>query len=296
VFYRLSFPLLCPILGKVKESNLCVINVVARVKDRGLTMDKSNITVGTEVKRELLRAVGAKTEGIISHLSRGKWHMSKVALTYVGESCIHVDILHKDKPLPLNINLEQPIGLTFKLDYSKYVCESTVVGFEPSINSSCGGKLVLDMPMKLEKMQKRSFYRVQVPDDMSVKATLWHRGFADELVAVPNGECCEGRLLDLSAGGLQIGVSKSKKPNYKLGQLIGMQFTALSGRKPMVLEGQIRHVAKTADGNNVCLGVQIVGLEASHEGREKLRQIVEIVDEYQKINKASGISLEKVLH
>ncbi len=258
-------------------------------------MNKSDIIRDAEIVKVFSRAIGAQTQGILSHMSRGKWHMSKVILTYASDSAIHVDILHKEKPLPLNINLNQPVGLTFKQDYSKFICESTVIGFEQSTNANCGGRLVLDLPAKLEKMQKRSFYRVQIPQDMTVKTTFWHRGFKESLVAVPNGESWEGNLVDLSAGGLQIGVSCDKKPSFKLGQLIGLQFRALPQRKPLILEGQIRHVAKTADGKNICLGVQIVGLETSQEGRAKLREIVEIVDEFQKILKRTETSFEKVV-
>jgi hypothetical protein len=134
-----------------------------------------------------------------------------------------------------------------------------------------------------------------VPEDMPVKATFWHRGFKDDLVAVPNGECWEGKLLDLSAGGLQIGIQSSRKPSFKLGQLIGMEFKALPNSKSLILEGQVRHIAKTVDEKNICLGIQIVGLETSQEGREKLREIVRIVDEYQRILKKTETSLEKVM-
>ncbi len=257
-------------------------------------MNKSDIVKDAEIVKVFSRAIGAQTQGILSHMSRGKWHMSKVLLTYASDSAVHVDILHKEKPLPLNIKLNQPVGLTFKQDYSKFICETTVIGFEQSTNPNCGGRLVLDLPAKLEKMQKRSFYRVRIPEDMTVKTTFWHRGFKDSLVA-PSDQAWEGHLLDLSAGGLQIGVSCEKKPNFKLGQLIGVQFRALPQRKLLILEGQVRHVAKTADGSNLCLGVQIVGLETSQEGREKLREIVEIVDEFQKILKKKETSLEKVM-
>lgn len=246
-------------------------------------MSTAEVLKNEELRSTLTKAVNKQNSGILSHMSRGKWHMSKVILTNIGESTVHVELAPREKPLPLNIQIDQPIGLTFKLDFNKYICESVVCGLEPSVNSNCGGKIILEMPYKLEKMQKRSYYRVRVPEELNVKAAMWHRGFNEETTAVPSSDIWEGRLIDLSAGGLQIGIPIEKKVKFKMGQLIGIQFTPMPFQKPIILEGQIRHIAMTADERTQCLGVQIVGLEASSEGRDIIKRIVDVVEEYQSI-------------
>ena len=243
-------------------------------------MSQVDILIDDEMRKILSQAINKQIPGILSHMSRGKWHMSKVILTNLGQSILHVEIAPREKPLPINIHIDQPVGLTFKLDFNKYICESVVKGLEPSINSDCGGKLLLDMPLKLEKMQKRNYYRVQLPNEKFVEAVFWHRGYSNQEVAVPSNDVWTGRLLDLSAGGLQLGIDISQKPNFKSGQLIGIKFIPFQGERPMILEGQIRHIAKTVDETKLCLGIQIVGLEASQEGREKLRRVVNIVERY----------------
>ena len=51
--------------------------------------------------------------------------------------------------------------------------------------------------------------------------------------------------------------------------------------------GQIRNMLPTADGKNICLGAQIVGLEASPEGRQVLERLCGIVERYHQINQSS---------
>lgn len=220
--------------------------------------------------------------------------MSKVIISHVGENTVHVDIAPREKPLPINIQIDQPIGLTFKLDFFKFICQSVISGLEPSITKDCGGRLVLRMPHKIEKMQKRSFFRVQVPESMQVNVMFWHRGYKDGTKAVPQSNSWQGTLIDLSGGGLQIAAGIDQKPNFKEGQLIGLQFTPMAHSKPLIIEGQIRHIAKTADEKNICLGVQIVGLEASNDGRERLKRLVETVDIYHNINQEAAANQKPV--
>ena len=107
--------------------------------------------------------------------------------------------------------------------------------------------------------------------------------------------CCHGRLIDISAGGAQVVVpheSLTTGANFKKGQFIGMRFTPIPYETPMVLCAQIRNIlptadgkdSSTADGKDSSLGLQIVGLEASCEGREVLNRLIGIVDQYYQMN------------
>ena len=53
---------------------------------------------------------------------------------------------------------------------------------------------------------------------------------------------------------------------------------------PLIVNAQIRTVLPTADENAICLGLQLVGLEASQEGRETLTRIAQVVEYYHQIN------------
>jgi c-di-GMP-binding flagellar brake protein YcgR len=234
-------------------------------------------------------AAAQKTEAVMTHLSRGKWHMTKVAVQGTTDTNIQIDITQKEKHHPINIKIDQPVGISFKHDYCKYIFESLVVGFEPSVNAKSGGVIVVAMPDWIDRIQRRNFYRVAVPQSLNVKVLFWHRGYNDEAKALPLEDYWQGRLVDVSAGGLQVCVGLDQKPNFREGQLVGLQFTPMPYEQPVLLESQVRHIAPTADGTQLCLGLQIIGLETTIDGREMLHRLCSVVKAYFEMNSKAGI-------
>ena len=106
--------------------------------------------------------------------------MTKVTLLGTTETSIQLDITQKEKHHPININIDQPVGISFKHDYCKYIFESTVIGFEPSVNSKSGGIIVISMPDRIDRIQRRNYYRVDVPAGSQCRVLFWHRGYNDD--------------------------------------------------------------------------------------------------------------------
>ena len=244
---------------------------------------------GDEIVNMLKMAAARETQAVMTHLSRGKWHMTKVTLLRTTEANIQIDITQKEKHHPININIDQPVGISFKHDYCKYIFESCVVGFAPSVNIKSGGIVVVAMPDWIDRIQRRNYYRVSVPENHYVRAIFWHRGYNDGTKAVPLEDYWQGRLVDLSAGGLQICVDLDQKPNFREGQLVGVQFTPMPYEQPVQLEAQVRHIALTADGTQLCLGLQVIGLEATVEGREMLHRLCDVVKTYFTMNQQACV-------
>ncbi|MHC4755698.1 MAG: hypothetical protein ACYTBP_11205, partial [Planctomycetota bacterium] len=59
-----------------------------------------------------------------------------------------------------------------------------------------------------------------------------------------------------------------------------MRFTPMPYEQPLLLNAQIRNILPTADKKSWCLGLQLVGLEASKEGREVLQKLCSVVENY----------------
>ncbi len=247
-------------------------------------MNQPEVLRTQQVTEVLKAATAEQTAGVMTHLSKGKWHSTKILFTNFKEKQLYVETIAKGKPHPLNIQIDQPVGVSFRKGYNNYIFESVVVGYLPNQADSGGSKIVLASPAQVEKFQRRSYFRVAIPDGLRVQVFFWHRGYHDECVDIPRENYWKGRLLDLSAGGMQIAVDIKQKPNFKTGQFIGLQFTPMPYEKPVLLEAQIRHIAPTADEKNLCLGVQLIGLEASVEGREKLCKLCGIVERYHQMN------------
>jgi hypothetical protein len=273
---------------------------VYRPNMKEVEMNEAMTPRGVDREKILQIAIDSKVPAIMSYLSRDKWHVAKVLLTKLDGETLRVESTISRKQRPINIRVDQPVGISFKHGYGKFLFDTTVKSLEPSTdpeaNRQSGGTIVLALPDKIEVIQRRSYFRVDVPESLNVKVLIWHRtGRRSQTdpkhdTASEMNDCCQGRLIDISAGGAQIIIPNQKdagKASFKKGQFISMRFTPLPYETPLILSAQIRNVLPTADEQNVSLGLQIVGLEASSEGREVLTRLIGVVEKYFQLNRSS---------
>lgn len=254
---------------------------------------------GVDREKILQTAIDMKVPTIMSYLSRDKWHVAKVLLTNLDGNRLSVESTISRRQRPINIRVDQPVGISFKYGYGKFVFDTTVKALEPSMDPEDyrhrGGIIVLALPEKIEVVQRRNYFRVDVPESLKVKVLIWPRTGTcgqtnpkhDELIEIHN--CCQGRLMDISAGGAQIIIpiqNDAGKAGFKKGQFVSLRFTPLPYETPLMLNAQIRNILPTADEKNASLGLQFVGLEASSEGREILNRLIGIVERYYRINQS----------
>ena len=280
---------------------------------------------GAEPREILQTVIEKKVSAVMSYLSRRKWHVAKVQPTNLGANRLAVCVLPGKKPHPINVQVYQPVGISLKYEYGKFIFESKVVALEPPPETAKDGAqtaplgesqdenptIVLAVPDRIEVVQRRSYFRVDVPESLKVNVLLWHRLQTDSQVpGCPPEYYWQGKLVDISAGGAQVAVphqlearscNKSRigntdvrrgsigagKPDFKKGQFIGLRFTPMPYERPLQLCAQIRNILPTADGHSSCLGLQIVGLEASPEGRQVLSRLLGIIERYYQINQSS---------
>jgi hypothetical protein len=281
---------------------------------KGVGMNKVVMLHGAECDGILQAAIQKEVPAIMSYLSKDKWHVAKVLPTSVEDHRLRVMTrgaragTRTPKPHPINIQINQPVGISFKYSYGKFVFDSTVVGLEPSPEPSDGGTIVLCVPSRIEMIQRRNYFRVNVPKSLKVNVVLWHRSWRSEAEsheqAPATREACtyyQGKLVDISAGGAQILVPQQSDPDvhresylgagrqdFKKGQFIGLRFTPMPYETPLMCNAQIRNILPTADNKSIYLGLQIVGLEASLEGREVLSRLVGVVEQYHQMNQSSA--------
>lgn len=295
---------------------------------------------GVDPREILQTALNEKVPAVMSYLSKGKWHVAKVLLTALEADRFSVEsTCSGKKPYPINIQIGQPVGVSFKYGYGKFVFDTTVVDFdvsaqsndlEPSSNATTGGSIVLAVPDRVEVVQRRSYFRVTVPKSLTVAVVLWHRsqrhqsktpapdfgGLGRADVTDKIHDYYQGKLVDISAGGAQVVVDagpaegdcrppvadrrystenqESKIENFaggldfRKGQFVGLRFTPIPYEMPVVFNAQIRNILPTEDRRSVYLGLQIVGLESSREGRQVLSRLVGVVERYYRMNQ-SGV-------
>ncbi|MCF7956647.1 MAG: PilZ domain-containing protein [Phycisphaerae bacterium] len=245
-------------------------------------MSNAQTLNSNEISQVLEETIDTGQTCVMSHLTKGKWHRMEVKIDSISRKSLMVELI-SNPAAGADIQIDQPIGMAFEIDFTKYLFESNVIGFEPVINEEQIGRIMIKKPLSIEKMQRRSYTRVPVPNEMKVNTLFWHRGYNDNSTDVPLESYWQGRMMNLSAGGAQITVTKEQYENFKQDQFIGMQFTPLPYEKPVLVEAQIKNIAVTPDNDEmISLGIEFLGLEASTDGRDKLDKIVETIGVYQK--------------
>jgi hypothetical protein len=237
-----------------------------------------------EPRKIIQRVIDERVTAIMSYMSRRKWYVEKVILTELGADRITAQIIADKKPHPINIQIEQPVGLSLKHRAGKVVFDTKVLSLEPSTQPA-GGKIVFKVPESVEIIDRRKYFRVNVPEQLKVDVLVWHRMCGKNNNTVPE-DYWKGKLIDISAGGAQMALDTNQQTDLRKGQFIGLQFTPLPYEKPMLFSAQIRNIIPTADHNSICLGLQLVGLEASSEGRQTLSRLVRVVEQYHKMNQS----------
>ena len=313
------------VLGILKKPLIKYKTKILKHLTGGTDMNEVAMLRGAEPREILQTIIEKKVPAIMSYLSKGKWHVAKVLLTNLGANRLDIQVSPREmdsvlqkahemgtpKPRPINIQVNQPVGISLKYGYGKFIFETTVVALEPPSDPTSGGAIVLMVPDRIEIVQRRSYFRVDVPSSLKVNVMLWHRRYTDEKPegppqggtqtpntrpAPPRGwtrrmppeHYWQGKLADISAGGAQIVVDTSQKPDFKKGQFIGLRFTPMPYEMPLMFNAQIRNILPTADEKSICLGLQIVGLEASPEGRQVLQRLCNVVEHYYQINQSSA--------
>ena len=119
-------------------------------------MHEPEILKGKELDQVLKLAVEQKSTSVLSYMVSGKWHMLEVSFADLTETKLHVIAPPQDKPKQMSIRINQPVGISFHEEFNKYIFESLVIGFESSVKQTAAGRIVLDRPDRIERMQRRS--------------------------------------------------------------------------------------------------------------------------------------------
>ena len=251
-------------------------------------LEASEVLGNQEATEVLSLAIDHGLKAVMSHLTDGTWHITEIILHAATDETLRFEVTQEEKRTSFSIKPEQPVGVSFRYESQKYVFETVVVDFNSTNANKTKPELILSAPEKIEKMLRRADLRVQTPDSLNVKAMFWHRGYTDDSNIEPSEDYWQGKLVDLSLGGTQVYIDKAHEANFRVNQLIGLQFTPMPYQRPILLEGRIKHLTQAEQQHMICLGIQFLGLEISNHGRERLGRLIETVSEYHKTNQENG--------
>ncbi len=181
-----------------------------------------------------------------------------------------------------NLSDGQEVAISFKKGYYKHLLVSRVIAHEdyeldPGISTPT---IVVLIPDKIERIQRRAYNRGVVPEGQTVTAAFKRIGESPG-----SNQSYQGELTDLSAGGLGMQIPESDATDLVEGEQFTMRFVPSPDQDLIVVNVRLRHITRDPDTSLGTLGFQIIGMEISEEGRATLRRIGRVVGLYQRQEK-----------
>lgn len=138
-----------------------------------------------------------------------------------------------------------------------------------------------------KRPQRRNYVRMNVYEACILEVSLWPKSSASDNQYVPSECCSQGRLLDISLGGAQIGLDATEERDFKKKQTLSCKFK--SYQTSFLLDAQIIEVLPTADGRGISLGVKFFGLKNNPEGQQSLKRFCESIERYWQVEECATV-------
>lgn len=237
----------------------------------------------------LCQAAERQVQAVISHRLDNGWttYKSRILQADAAEGFV---ILQHPEPGPGQAPPElapgEQIGVSFRRGHKKCLCSAHIellTSFKLSDGQAVAA-LQIPWPEELQEIQRRVYYRAEVPAGRRIEVAVWDGGILDrnqaELRDAPHHT---GLLLDISGGGCRVSFEPSRDPQLQSGDTIGIRFQPDPRSEPIFLDAVFRHV-EDSTRSNLALGFQFVGLETTSQGRQMLQALSRVVSTFLRID------------
>lgn len=142
-------------------------------------------------------------------------------------------------------------------------------------------------PENVTELQRRSYYRTEIPAGTTILASAWVGGLAARTSAQNSPlALIHGQLSDLSCGGARILLSGGT-PDWVEGQTLGIEIQLNDGQPPARVNAHFRG-ARPDEQGRAGMAVQFVGLEVLPDGGPTIKRIAQLVQRLHRLGIASG--------
>ncbi|MBN1796199.1 MAG: hypothetical protein JW804_05955 [Sedimentisphaerales bacterium] len=224
------------------------------------------------------------------YLDAGKWHKGRAVPLGVDEDILTVRITPKRKTQSSSILKGQMLGISFKDEYEnghdRFIFGTEVLSVIRAVDDKAIEILELEFPEEIEVIRNKSYLRVNVPEQLKIDAELCRRDYPSDNGSKAAAQVCQGwsgSLVNIAANGLSVSVDAAKGVDFSKGQYVGIKFTPQANVTPVSFNAYIRSVMPAINSNDIELDMEIVGLEATPQGRMVLQRLCNVVGIYRKI-------------
>lgn len=181
-------------------------------------------------------------------------------------------------PLPEVVSC-QNVGVSFRRGHKKCMFSTMVTGRSqyPISGGSPVPAINLVAPSQMFELQRRMFYRTPLQEDQRLTVELLPLGGDSGEPVVP----LRATLVDLSAGGCSLLMPANEAPDWPVNATIACSIMTEDGHPPIQAPCQFRH-REAHDEQNVRLGLQFAGLDATPDGRRALQRILDLTCQLQR--------------
>ena len=239
------------------------------------------VTFTAAVRDEaILEAVERQTPAIITVPMANRWITMKTRITKadrVGGVIAMANPIPEEGQPQVALTPGHCVSLSFRRGHRKCMAMCVVVAVSETVLEEA---IILRWPEELLAVQRRAFFRAEVPAGMVVQAKIWRGGRAKRrLVAISQWPSVTGQLTDCSAGGMRVEVDAAADPEIQIGEPVAVEFLPLKEVGQICLDANFRYRLSMPSGK-VALGLQFVGLESSAVGRQMLLVLGQVSAEY----------------
>ena len=237
----------------------------------------------TQIDKAVTQAVGKNIPITVSFFNDGSWDVFRSRFLDVSYSYLTLEAPSTPDGEVAAFSPADRLGINFKQGHHKHVFDATVV--ESVVHTGPDGQpveaLKVVAPSRMQRIQRRSFQRVDVPAGEIVRVSFWRGGKEVEPVDSAGEGAWGGAVDNLSAGGFQVACHNYTGPQFEVGDLVGVRLSFGVAEESCFADAQFRHAQ--IDGEALMLGFQFVGLAHSRHGRAALKLITVKVAELQRL-------------
>ena len=184
------------------------------------------------------------------------------------------------------ISSQQPAGISFRDGHLKVVFASQIQKRDPAhrVNTAASiDALLLSFPSEIKAVQRRTSYRVSVPEESDLTARVWRIPLEAHLPARPlASQELSCKLRDLSAAGIGLTFHGDGDKPLSLSNedRLRIELTHTAGK--LLLEGRMRYPIDPPASEMIRAGIQFQPLPDTKAGRQCKAQLTRIVGELQR--------------
>lgn len=234
-----------------------------------------------EKSREILDCVQQnRIQANMSYSVGQKRRRNRVFIETLNDESLDITVTPRMSSSELGIQRGQLVGISFQCEYGhshdRFIFGSEVLDVRDE-------RISLAMPEEIEIVRNKSFLRCAIPEGVIIDTEMCQKKQQDGRQAGTAAHICHGFsgwLMELSADSLKIAVSTMQGPDLRRGDYLSVRFVPFENETPLTVNAHVKSMTPTEKAQEVLLELEIMGLEASPEGRMVLRRLCNVVSQY----------------